>query len=71
MGEARFLVRGLDDREAAEKVEATLFSKVGIHDVRADPETGQLWLSFDDRSVPPPRLKTYLESAGVTVVKRV
>ncbi len=68
MAEARFVVRGLNDEEAAEKVEATLFSRVGIHDVKADWQTGQLWLSYDERLVPQPRLRMYLESAGVTVV---
>jgi len=42
MAEARFLVRGLDDEEAAEKVEATLYSKVGVQAVKADWQAGEL-----------------------------
>ncbi len=70
MAEARFVVRGLNDQEAAEKVEATLFSRVGVHDVKADWQTGQLWLSYDERLVPQPRLRTYLETSGVTIVRQ-
>lgn len=69
MAEARFLVRGLDDAEAAEKVEATLFSKVGVHAVKADWQSGELWISFDERVVPQPRLRTYLQSAGLSAVR--
>jgi hypothetical protein len=69
MAEARFQVRGIGDADSAFKVEAMLHSKVGVHEVRADPETGELWIRYDERLVPPPRLKTYLESAGVRPVR--
>lgn len=69
MAEARFVVRGLDDQEAAEKVEATLFSKVGVQDVKADCARGELWISYDERKVPQPRLQSYLQSAGVSVIR--
>ncbi len=70
MAEARFAVRGLTDEDAAERVEATLFSKVGIQEVKADWEAGELWISYDERLVPQPRLLSYLQGAGVTVVQR-
>lgn len=70
MAEARFAVRGLSDEDAAGRVEATLYSKVGVHEVRADWQTGELWLSYDERLVPQPRLLSYLQSAGVTVVQK-
>lgn len=70
MAEARFAVRGLTDEDAARQVEVTLFSKVGVQDVRADWETGELWISYDERLVPQPRLRSYLESSGVKVVER-
>ncbi len=70
MAEARFAVRGLSDEDAAGRVEATLYSQVGVHEVRADWETGELWLSYDERLVPQPRLLSYLQSAGVTVVQK-
>lgn len=69
MGEASFVVRGLNDAESAEKAEATLYSKVGIHEVKADWESGRLWVSYDSRVVPQPRLRMYLESAGLKVVR--
>lgn len=69
MAEARYQVRGIEDAESADKVEAMLHSKVGVQEVRADPESGELWIRYDERLVPPPRLKTYLESAGVRAVK--
>ncbi len=71
MAEARFVVRGLDDEEAAEKVEATLFSKVGVQDVKADQASGELWIRYDERMVPQPRLRSYLQSAGVSVIRPV
>lgn len=70
MAEARFAVRGLTDEDAARQVEVTLFSKVGVQDVRADWETGELWISYDERLVPQPRLRSYLDSSGVKVVER-
>ncbi len=69
MAEARFVVRGLEDEEAAEKVEATLFSKVGVQEVKADWEHNELWIRYDERTVPQPRLRSYLQSAGVSVVR--
>lgn len=70
MAEARFGVRGLSDEDAARRVEATLYSKVGVHEVRADWEKGELWISYDERLVPQPRLLAYLQGAGVSVVQR-
>ena len=69
MAEARFLVRGLDDEEAAEKVEATLYSKVGVQAVKADWQAGELWISFDERLVPQPRLRSYLQGAGLSAIR--
>ncbi len=71
MAEARFVVRGLEDEEAAEKVEATLFSKVGVQEVKADWERGELWIRYDERTVPQPRLRSYLQGAGVSVIRPV
>lgn len=70
MAEARFAVRGLIDEDAAGRVEATLFSKVGVHEVKADWQTGELWISYDERLVPQPRLLAYIRSAGLTIVQR-
>ncbi len=70
MAEVRFAVRGLTDEDAAGRVEATLFSKVGVHDVKADWEKGDLWISYDERLVPQPRLLSYLKTVGLTVVQR-
>jgi hypothetical protein len=64
--EIRYRVRGLRDADTAQRVEAYLHSKVGIHEVQADPESGELWLRYDSVRVPPPRLKDYLSGAGVT-----
>ena len=65
--EARFRVRGLDDQDMAEKAEATLYSKVGVHAVKADWQNGELWISYDERLVPQPRLRSYLQGAGLSV----
>ncbi len=66
MAEARLRVRGLKDPETALQVEAMLHARPGIEEVRADAETGMLQLRYDPRRVPPPRLRAYLEAAGLT-----
>jgi hypothetical protein len=68
MGEVTFVVRGLSDADMAEQVEATLYAKVGVHQVKADWESGRIWLSYDERLVPQPRLRSYVQSSGVSVV---
>ncbi len=70
MAEALFAVKGLTDEDVAGRVEATLYSKVGVREVRANWETGELWISYDARLVPEPRLLSYLQGAGVSIVQR-
>jgi hypothetical protein len=64
--EIRYRVRGLGDPDKAHQVEAMLHAKVGIREVRADAETGRLWLRYDAARVPQPRLRQYLKDAGVS-----
>jgi hypothetical protein len=44
---------------------------VGVQEVRADAGSGELWIRFDERLVPPPRLKAYLQGAGVTPLRQL
>ena len=69
MAEVTLAVRGLTDEETAVRVEATLFAKVVVRDVKADWEAGRVWLSYDERVVPQPRLRSYLQGVGLTVVQ--
>jgi hypothetical protein len=64
--EIRYRVRGLGNPDRAYQVEAMLHAKVGIREVKADAETGRLWLRYDPARVPAPRLRQYLQDAGVT-----
>jgi len=61
----RYRVTGLRDAEEAQRVEAILYAKVGVHEVSADAKHGVVWLRYDSRSVPIPRLRSYLADAGV------
>ncbi len=64
----RYRVRGLDDTGKAQRAETVLYGRTGIHEVAADPMSGQVWLRFDEDEVPPPRLKDYLRDAGLEPV---
>jgi hypothetical protein len=63
--EVRLRVTGLKDEEQAHKVEAVLYSKVGVQEVEANSTDGVLRLRYDTSRVPPLRLQAYLKEVGV------
>lgn len=64
----RYRVRGLDDVSKAHRAERVLNAKAGIHEVRADPMSGQIWVRYESEQAPPDRLEDDLRDAGLDPV---